>query len=124
MSDPCWTPPDAQEVVGLWWDEYARRRKLTWEMGRAWHRDQQGKPYITLMWYGLHREGEPGQVHFGPLAELLEYFESSLDEYLGTHAHIVWRIFPTLRDLPRKGHELRARLCSYPVKPITVPVGK
>lgn len=119
VNDPCWTPPNAQGVVGDWWEEYARRRKLTWEMGLPVSRNQYGGMYTTLMWYGAHHELEPAIPFYGPQSALIANFERNLDEFLGPHTHIVWRCFPRLRELPRHGLELRARLSSYPVKPVT-----
>lgn len=103
--------------MGEWWDAYARRRKLTWEIGPPVSRDQCGTPYTTLMWHGSHHELEPTIPFFGSLSALIDHFERNLDEFLGPHTHIVWRVLPRLRNLPRGGLELRARLCSYLEKP-------
>jgi hypothetical protein len=117
VNDPCWTPPDAKGVVGDWWEDYARRHKLTWEIGQPLSYDARGKWYDTLTWCGVHGEGAPEICFFGTLAELLDKFEKSMDEFLGTDTHVVWRRFPHLTQTRRNALELRARLCSYPEKP-------
>lgn len=114
MSDQFWTPPDVKEMLGEWWDQYARRNGITWSVGPKGKIDHCGNPYVTLIWSGVKDEAQLVPKFHGTLQELFDAFEKSLDALRGTNRHIVWRFMPHYLGNPGT---IRARLTCYPHKP-------
>ncbi|HEX4920232.1 MAG TPA: hypothetical protein VFV92_05770 [Candidatus Bathyarchaeia archaeon] len=110
--------PDIAELLVSWLD----KQEITWEMGPAYSKDENGNPYVTLLVGGEKAEGEEPKLFYTRFCtDMIEHFKSSLLQFLDGRTRIVWRTFPALEHefstnswgFTTPKYQIRCRLTAY-----------